>query len=735
MNHGDCLPAWLTTPRLPSIPASIMSRQLQFGFRRRIDVHLQTEATECGLACMSMIASFHGFDTDLPALRRRFSPSLKGLTLVDLIRIGATLELAGRAVRLEPEELPLLRLPCILHWDFRHFVVLERVHRDHVLLVDPALGERRMSLKELSLHFSGMALELVPTPAFQPRRERQEISLRGLMGRARGVGHGLLKIFLLALALEVFSIVAPFYPEWVTDQAIATGDRHLLVVLAIGFGLVMLIHVATEAVRTWSVTTFSTLVNIQWLANVFRHLLNLPLDYFGKRHIGDIVSRFDSVNTIQQSLTVGFVESVLDGLMSIGTLTIMLFYNGRLSLISVLAVALYALLRASLYGALRMSNQKQIVFAARGKSLLMESVRGIQSVRLFGKANDRLARWQNLVVGEKNCDLRTRRLQLMAGTGNHLIFGLETIMVTYFGALAVIDGSLSLGMLFAFLSYRGQFTARFTSLIDKIYELRILKLHATRLADIVLTVPEPEETMRAPDSDEFVPTLEVRNLSYGYSRSGTRILDDFDLRIGVGEAVAIVGPSGCGKTTLLKLLAGLLMPHSGEVIAGGIPIRQLGLANYRALIGVVMQEDRLFAGSIAENISFFDPTPDFTWISECAEMASVHSDIRAMPMGYYTYIGDMGSALSAGQRQRIMLARALYRRPKLLLLDEATSHLDVANERAVNSAMRKLNITRIIVAHRPETIASADRVIDLGREGRASASVEPGGADRPGEYA
>jgi ATP-binding cassette subfamily B protein RaxB len=712
-----------------------MSRQLQFGFRRRIDVHLQTEATECGLACMSMIASFHGFDTDLPALRRRFSPSLKGLTLVDLIRIGATLELAGRAVRLEPEELPLLRLPCILHWDFRHFVVLERVHRDHVLLVDPALGERRMSLKELSLHFSGMALELVPTPAFQPRRERQEISLRGLMGRARGVGHGLLKIFLLALALEVFSIVAPFYPEWVTDQAIATGDRHLLVVLAIGFGLVMLIHVATEAVRTWSVTTFSTLVNIQWLANVFRHLLNLPLDYFGKRHIGDIVSRFDSVNTIQQSLTVGFVESVLDGLMSIGTLTIMLFYNGRLSLISVLAVALYALLRASLYGALRMSNQKQIVFAARGKSLLMESVRGIQSVRLFGKANDRLARWQNLVVGEKNCDLRTRRLQLMAGTGNHLIFGLETIMVTYFGALAVIDGSLSLGMLFAFLSYRGQFTARFTSLIDKIYELRILKLHATRLADIVLTVPEPEEAMRAPDSDEFVPTLEVRNLSYGYSRSGTRILDDFDLRIGVGEAVAIVGPSGCGKTTLLKLLAGLLMPHSGEVIAGGIPIRQLGLANYRALIGVVMQEDRLFAGSIAENISFFDPTPDFTWISECAEMASVHSDIRAMPMGYYTYIGDMGSALSAGQRQRIMLARALYRRPKLLLLDEATSHLDVANERAVNSAMRKLNITRIIVAHRPETIASADRVIDLGREGRASASVEPGGADRPGEYA
>jgi len=697
-----------------------MPRQLQFGFRRGIDVQLQTEATECGLACVSMIASFHGFDTDLPALRRRFSPSLKGLTLVDLIRIGATLDLAGRAVRLEPEELHLLRLPCILHWDFKHFVVLERVRRDHVLLVDPALGAQRMSLKELSLHFSGMALELVPTLAFQPRRERQKISLRSLMGRASGVGLGLLKIFLLALALEVFSIVAPLYPEWVTDQAIATGDRHLLVVLAIGFGLVMLIHIATEAMRSWSVTTFSTLVNVQWLANVFRHLLNLPLVYFGKRHIGDIVSRFDSVNTIQQSLTVGFVESVLDGLMSIGTLTIMLIYNARLSLISVLAVAFYAILRACLYGALRMSNQKQIVFAARGKSLLMESVRGIQSVRLFGKADDRLARWLNLVVGEKNCDLRTRRLQLVAGTGNHLIFGFEAIVVTYFGALAVIDGSLSLGMLFAFLSYRGQFTSRFTSLIDKIYELRILKLHAARLADIVLYPREPEEIMRAPDRDEFISTLEIRKSTYGYSKSGPKILDDFDLRIDVGEAVAIVGPSGCGKTTLLKLLAGLLAPHSGEVIAGGIPIRQLGLANYRALIGVVMQEDRLFAGSIAENISFFDTTPDFAWISECAEMASVHADIHAMPMGYYTYIGDMGSALSAGQRQRIMLARALYRRPKLLLLDEATSHLDINNERAVNTAMGKLNITRIIVAHRPETIASADRVIDLSHKGTTS---------------
>ncbi|PCE23554.1 hypothetical protein BWP39_28140 [Paraburkholderia acidicola] len=692
-----------------------MIDRLQFGFRRRIYPQLQTEATECGLACLGMIAAFYGYEIDLPALRQRFSVSLKGLTMADLVRIGSALQLAGRAVSLELDELQSLRLPCILHWDFQHFVVLERVARDHVVLVDPATGTRKVTWGEMSLHFSGVALELTPTPAFQAKREQQRIGLGDLLGRTTGVGRGLLKVFLLSLALEGFSIVAPFYEQWVVDQAIATGDRNLLTTLALGFGLVTIISIITEALRGWAVTVFSTLVNVQWTANVFRHLTRLPIDYFAKRHIGDIVSRFESIDVIQQSLTLGFVEAILDGVMSTGTFAIMLVYDRWLCLISVCAVLAYAVLRFCLYGALRMSNQQQIVFAARGRSMLMETVRGIQSVRLFGKADERLSRWLNLVVAGKNTGLRTQRLMLVFRTAHQLIFGLEFILVIFLGARTVMDNAMSVGMLFAFLSYRSQFTARLSALIDKFYDLQILKLHATRLADIVLTEREHEgELIRRPDVD-IEPSIEVRGLSYAYGKAERRVIDDFGVTIACGESVAVIGPSGCGKTTLLMLLAGLLKPDAGEILVGGIPIRQLGLSNYQSMLGVVMQDDRLFAGSIADNISFFDPAPDDAWIRKCAELASIRDEILAMPMGFHTHIGDMGSALSAGQRQRVMLARALYRRPRILLLDEATSNLDLDNERSVNLAIQALNITRVVIAHRPETIASADRVIDLAR--------------------
>lgn len=687
--------------------------KIYFGYRKKVEVHLQTEAAECGLACLSMIASYHGYGTDLPTLRRRFPVSLKGLTLAALVKICSALDLACRPVSLELAELQELRLPCILHWDFRHFVVLERVARDHVLLVDPAVGPRKVTMAEMSHHFSGVAIELTPTPAFQRKQDLQRISLQALIGRTTGVGRGLLKILLLSIALEVFGIVGPFYNQWVVDQAIATGDKNLLTTLAIGFGLLTLISIVAETLRAWAVTVFSTLVNVQWVANVFRHLVRLPIDYFAKRHVGDIVSRFDSIEVIQHTLTLGFVEAILDGVMSVGTIAIMLAYDPLLSVLSVVSIALYAILRFFLYSALRMSNQQQIMFAARSRSVLMETMRGIQSIRLFGKAEERLSRWINIVVAGSNSAIRTQRLMLTFRVGHQLIFGLQSVLVIFLGGRAVIANQLSVGMLFAFLSYQGQFTARLSALIDKAYDLQLLKLHATRLADIVLTEREHEgEHLRPPEFD-VDPSIETTNLSFAYSKGEKRIIDGLDMRVAPGESIAIVGSSGCGKTTLLKLLAGLLKPDTGDILIGGIPIRQLGLVHYRSMIGVVMQEDCLFAGSIAENISFFDPSPDDAWIRACAQAAAVHTEILAMPMGYHSLIGDMGSALSGGQRQRIMLARALYRRPKILLLDEATSQLDVDNERAVNDAVRALNITRIIIAHRPETIASADRVIDL----------------------
>jgi ATP-binding cassette subfamily B protein RaxB len=266
------------------------------------------------------------------------------------------------------------------------------------------------------------------------------------------------------------------------------------------------------------------------------------------------------------------------------------------------------------------------------------------------------------------------------------------------------------------VAYKEQFSQRVAALIDKWAELKMLKVQGERLADIVLAEPEGAQTNTLPSSvsvDEAPPRIELREVSFRYSDSEPEVLRKINLAIEPGESVAIVGPSGCGKTTLIKLMLGILKPRHGEVLVAGRPLDSVGAAAWRAMMGTVMQDEPLFAGSIADNISFFDSRPDMDRVVDCARHAAVHDEIAALPMGYHTLIGDMGAALSGGQKQRVLLARALYKRPRVLFLDEATSALDVDRERLVNQSVRQLRLTRVIVAHRPETIASADRVIVL----------------------
>jgi ATP-binding cassette subfamily B protein RaxB len=684
---------------------------LEFGGRRRLPLFLQTEAAECGLASLGMIANFHGHRIDLAGLRRRFTVSLKGATLSYLMQIAGALHLAPRPLKLELAELPMLRTPCVLHWDLNHFVVLHSADAKGAVIHDPAFGVRRLSMAELSRHFTGIALEISPTPEFQARDERRRIRLRDLTGPVVGLKRSLGQVVVLALALQGFALVAPFYMQWVVDGAVVSGDRDLLTVLGLGFLLLVAIQVAVTALRSWVVLYLGTTLNLQWLANVFSHLLRLPVSYFEKRHMGDVVSRFGAVGTIQRTLTSSFVEAMIDGLMAVATLAMMALYSGLLTAVAVAGVMLYALLRLLFYDPLRRATEEHIVHAAKQQSHFLETLRGVQSIKLFGRQEERRSRWLNLVVDAVNRDLATQKLSLGFRSANGLVFGAERIAVIWIGAALVLDSAFSVGMLFAFVAYKEQFSARVAGLIDKLIELRMLGLQAERLADIVLTPPESSSPTAAPD--EIEPSLEVRDLSFRYSDTEPFVVRNCSFRIEPGESVAIVGPSGGGKTTLLKLMLGLLVPTDGKILAGGLDIEKLGIDNYRKLVGTVMQDDQLFAGSIADNVSFFDPAPSQEAIERCARLAAVHDDIAAMPMGYNTLIGDMGAALSGGQRQRILLARALYKQPRILLLDEATSALDVQKERAVNEAIRSLNLTRIVIAHRPETIASANRVIAL----------------------
>ena len=687
---------------------------LDFAFARRTPVILQTETAECGLACLAMVAGHHGHRIDLATLRARHAISLRGSTLADLMQLAGHLQLAPRPLRLELEHLPQLKLPCVLHWDLDHFVVLVRVRGDHATIHDPARGRCELALADLSKHFTGIAMELEPTAAFVSRTERRNIRLFDLIGRLPGLGEAVVQVLVLALVLQLVVLIGPFYMQWVVDQALVAQDRDLVTVLGVGFALLALMQAGVTALRAWVLMVLGTSLNLQVLANLFRHLIRLPMSWFEKRHIGDIVSRFESVNTIQRTLTGGFLEALIDGVMAAVTLAMMLLYSVRLTLIVLAAAAAYALLRVALYRPLRLATEEQIVRGARRHTHFLETVRGMQSIRLFAHEAPRGVAWQNLAVDEFNAGVRTQRLGILYQSLNGVLFGVENVATIWLGALLVLDGAgFSAGMLFAFVAYKTQFVQRVAALVEKGLELRMLGLHTERIADIALTAPEPLDAFAAGGSPTLDGAIAVSGLAFRYAESEAAVLEDVSFSVEPGESVAIVGPSGCGKTTLVKLMLGLLQPSAGRIEADGVPIARLGLAHYRGAVASVMQDDQLFAGSIGENICFFDPRPDHARIEQCARLAAVHDDVASMPMQYNTLVGDMGTVLSGGQKQRILLARALYRRPKILFLDEATSHLDLARERSVNEAVRGLKLTRIIVAHRPETIASADRVIVL----------------------
>jgi len=684
---------------------------------------LQSEAAECGLASLAMVTAAHGMQLGLAELRRRFPMSLKGARLDHLIRIAQQLGFSTRPLRLDLDELNQLRLPCILHWGLDHFVVLAGVGRSRATILDPAIGERRMPLSEVSEHFTGVALELTPAAEFKPHKAAPPVSVRQLTGPIRGLWPALGQILLLSVALQVFVVLAPFFMQWVVDQVLVSADKDLLTVLGLGFGLALLLQIGIGLLRGWSVIYLSTRLGLQWMGNVFAHLLRLPLDFFEKRHLGDITSRMASVQAIQRTLTTSFVEAIIDGLMAVVTLGLMLVYSWKLAGVTLLAVALYAGIRLLAYRPVRDGTERQLVAAARQQTHLLESLRGMQSLKVAGEEPQRRATYENLMVDTVNQEVRLARMGLGFNSASQLVFGIERIAVIWIGALLAMDNVFSVGMLIAYLAYKDQFAGRMAGLIDKGVEFRMLRLHGERLADIVLT--PPEEALDLPElPPPEQPRIEVEGLGFRYGEGEPWVLKDCSFTVEPGESVAIVGPSGCGKTTLVKLMLGLLQPTEGVVRIGGHDLRKTGPRNVRAIVGAVMQDDQLFAGNVAENIAFFDPVHDPARIEAAARLAAVHEEIAAMPMGYHSLIGDMGSSLSGGQKQRLILARALYREPKLLFLDEATSHLDMGNERRVNEAVGRLALTRVIVAHRPETIASADRVLVL-EQGRVAQELRP----------
>ncbi|EDZ3531745.1 ATP-binding cassette domain-containing protein [Salmonella enterica subsp. arizonae] len=687
--------------------------RLEISLFRRVPVIHQTESSECGIACLAMVFGHYGKSIDLFSLRQQFNISSRGATLYSIRTIAVQMGMTARALSLDLNELNVLRRPCILHWNFNHFVVLVSVKRNGFVLHDPARGRIIVSKAEASKCFTGIALELWPGSTFRRERVKKRLNLVTLINSIHGIKGALLKIFALSIVVEAIGLILPAGTQLVMDHALPAGDRGLLSMICISLMFFILLRATVSTSRAWISLIMGTLVNIQWQSGLFSHLLRLPLSYFERRKLGDIQSRFGSLNTLRTTFTTSMVGAIMDGIMVCGLLIMMLLYGKSLTWVVFGFTLVYIAIRLFTYTYYRQLSEEQLIMEARVSSYFMETLYGIAAVKMQGMTDRRHTHWFNLQTDAINTGIRVTKMDLFFGGLNIFISACEQTIILWLGISLVMDNEMTIGMFVAFGAYRMQFSDRISTLVGFLLQLRMMSLHNERISDIALNEQESVKP-DIPVSEKITPvSLEVKSLTFRYDQQSMPVFSELNLTVSPGESVAIIGPSGSGKTTLMKVLCGLFKADSGQVLIDGNDIQQMGVNNYRKITGCVMQDDRLFSGTIRENICGFSENIDDEWMAECAKASFIHDTIMSMPMGYDTLTGELGEGLSGGQKQRLFIARALYRKPRILFMDEATSALDSKSENYVNSAIKYLNITRIIIAHRESTIKSVDRVFSL----------------------
>lgn len=687
---------------------------LSLSGRRRVRSVRQAEASECGLACIAMVSGYYGHDIDLITLRQRFGISLKGITLRGILDIAAELGLACRPVRCNVEELRSLRLPAIIHWGMNHFVVLDKCDRNGLIVHDPAIGKYRVSMAKASELFTGIAIEVSISSGFRIASEIKKIKLQSLIGDKFSIFKGLAHAAVLSIILEILLLCGPFYFQMVIDEGVAHQDKKILIVLALIFALVKIFSSITALLRSLSVQFVSSIIGYDLKSKVIEHLVHLPLDWFHKRSVGDIQSRFWAVKTIQGFLSQGALSALLDSVLGIVVLCLMAIYSLSLTMIVLLSLILIGVVKFASFSVSKSYASDSIINDAKEQSNLLETLRAAQTIKAAGSENIRDTLYRNAAARSINSQIKSGNVSIAFSGMQTVILGLIDILVIFFGANYVISNSLTIGMLSAFLAYKEQFVTRSLNIIEQSFSWYMLDIQMGRLSDVILSQRQPQQ-LNGDRHAIMSGDVSVKNISFRYAYTDKPILSNLSFDIAAGEYVALVGESGSGKSTVGKLLAGLYSPDAGDIFIDNQSLRHWNSKALRSQISYVSQDDQLLSGSIISNISGFQEEEDVHFVKVCASLACVHDEIEAMPMGYNSLVGDMGSSLSGGQKQRILIARALYRKPRILILDEATAHLDMKNERAINDNISKLNITRIIIAHRPDTIASAEKVFNIGK--------------------
>ena len=659
-----------------------------------------------------MLAGYLGIGTDLVQLRRRFHASLKGATLKQVVSACDALGLSARAVRCRLPELARLRLPCLLHWRFNHFVVLESVCRDRVVLHDPARGRVTETLSDVDASFTGVALEVSRSRGFTKTARPRRLGLGGLLTFDGAYSTTFAAGLVLALICEMLLLVTPFYLQLVIDEVLGRADHRLLETLATAFAVLLLFQVAASTMRQLTFQYLAHVTVFDVSARVLHSLLKRPVAWFRSRDLGDIQHRVLSLRSVQTFIVHSAPALAIDTLFIVLIIGLMGSFDPRVTAVAVAAFVAWVAWRMALFPlSLRLSTD----IATADSSVqthFLETLRAAQSVKMLGGEFTREEEWRNRFAESAVARIRAGNLAILDSAVRQLLFQGIRIVVIVMLARRAMAGQMTIGMVSAFVAYLGMFVPRSAAVIERIIEYRLLAVPLDRLADIVFGDDDTNRagTMRVGTN---APEVDVKSVVFRYAKGEPPLLRGCSLSVPARGFTAIAGPSGAGKSTLLRLIAGMEPASGGDVLIDGSPVTRLDRRSFNSRMATVFEDDSLLKGSVADNIAMFDPDPDPERIRAAAREACIAEEIAAMPMGFETRIGDLGSSLSKGQKQRVLLARALYRRPSLLLLDEATSGLDHALEKRVIARLRRLDVTRIVVTHSDPMLEAADEVLWL----------------------
>ena len=676
---------------------------------RRIPFVQQLEISDCGAACLAMTLAYHGRNVSPEEVRQATRTSRDGVSALSIVEAATAYGMDARGVSVELDGLKELDRGSILHWEFNHFVVLDRVGRTSVEVLDPALGRLRLPMERVSKAFTGVAIVLRPTPSFERRSGASRGAWRYLKPMLRQ-SRLLYRVGVMSFLIQLFALATPILMGVIVDRVVPAGDRSFLLAVSLGMLAMVGFHLLSTFVRSHLLLALRAQLDMNISTSFIGHLVKLPYQFFLQRSAGDLMARLNSNVTVREILTTGAISAVLDGaLVSIYLLLIFaqsVTMGSVIVCLAVLQVSILAFTHRPMQRVMAETLQAQ----ARSQGYLGQMITGIETLKSVGAESRSVSQWSNLFVDEINATLARGRLSALIESLTTGLRVASPLVVLTVGALGVLSNDLSLGTMLALSALGAGFLGPLSSLIITGTQLQLLGSYMERINDVLDTAPEQD-----PDEVEPVGKLEgaisLRRVSFRYAETAPDVVKDVSLEIARDQMIGIVGKSGSGKSTLAHLILNLYRPTQGLVLYDGRDLRKLEVASVRAQLGIVPQNSYLFGTSIRANIALTKPDASPEEIERAARLACIHDDIVAMPLGYDTVLSDGGASISGGQRQRIALARALVHEPAILLLDEATSSLDAVTEAKIYSNLGQLRCTRIVIAHRISTIARADLIV------------------------